>query len=405
MPDETGDPVDEAAVTFYEDVQPILQTHCNRCHTEGGVGPFDFADPEVFSTFADRAVARMSDGTMPPAVSDPDCHDFVGSEHLTLQGDEVGIIQSWIDEGKVLGNPDDAPVVEPIDDQMDEVDLELLIPTPYSPLYESERDPGNEYRCFFLDNDTSKDLYFRQLHPVVDNPALVHHVVLFTVPESDVPEDYDPNVGVDCIDMTPAEGMLAGWAPGMLPVTLPDGAAVRVEKGNRIVLQMHYYNDGSATGQQDQSGYAFDLVDKSTVTDNVFMVPVGAFDFNIPAGAEAYSDSTRFELPDVPITGKVYATFPHMHLLGTGYELDIERDGEKQCVVRSDKYDFNNQLTYVFPEPLPIAGGDAVNLECTWNNSTSNPALFHDPPIDVGYGERTDEEMCYAFTLLSIDGL
>ena len=37
----------------------------------------------------------------------------------------------------------------------------------------------------------------------------------------------------------------------------------------------------------------------------------------------------------------------------------------------------------------------------TWNNSTSNEELIHNPPTDVSYGERTDEEMCFGFTLVS----
>jgi len=51
---------------------------------------------------------------------------------------------------------------------------------------------------------------------------------------------------------------------------------------------------------------------------------------------------------------------------------------------------------------LALETGDEIGFECTWNNSTSNPHLFHDPPIDIGYGERTDEEMCFAFTLITI---
>ena len=41
------------------------------------------------------------------------------------------------------------------------------------------------------------------------------------------------------------------------------------------------------------------------------------------------------------------------------------------------------------------APGDVINLECTWNNSPSNPSLIHNPPVDVTYGEGTDDEMCF----------
>ena len=124
------------------------------------------------------------------------------------------------------------------------------------------------------------------------------------------------------------------------------------------------------------------------------MAPLGIFDFTIPAGDDAYSISNTFQLPlDVTLWG----VFPHMHILGSGYEMSLE----DQCIVRSDKYDFDNQLTYMFNAPIDIKAEETISWSCTWNNSSSNPDLISNPPTDVGYGERTDEEMCYAFSLIS----
>ena len=91
-------------------------------------------------------------------------------------------------------------------------------------------------------------------------------------------------------------------------------------------------------------------------------------------------------------------------MLGTGYHLSITRgdSGEEECLIESDNYDFNNQLTYQFSEPVKVFEGDEIYFECTWDNSTENPNAYYETPQDVGYGERTDEEMCYAFTLISI---
>ena len=75
---------------------------------------------------------------------------------------------------------------------------------------------------------------------------------------------------------------------------------------------------------------------------------------------------------------------------------------ENECLVASDRYDFDNQLTYMFDAPILLEEGTQFSLSCTWNNSTDNPNLLINPPVDIGYGERTDEEMCYAFTLISL---
>ena len=87
-----------------------------------------------------------------------------------------------------------------------------------------------------------------------------------------------------------------------------------------------------------------------------------------------------------------------MHILGKGYELSTDNE----CLIASDNYDFDNQLTYMYHEPVTVPAGSNIHMSCTWNNSTSNPDLIIDPPQDIGYGERTDEEMCYAFTLVSL---
>jgi len=401
VPDsDTSDPDVTADVTYYPDVQPIVDAQCVRCHNPDGVGPFDFSDAQTFASFAERALARVEAGTMPPAVSDPECHPYVGQEHMNVPEGTAELLADWIEQGKVMGDPADAVPIEPIPVDLPEVDLQVMMEAPYTPVYTDERNPGNEYRCFYLD-PSDEDIYIGGLHPVVDNAAMVHHMVLFTVPDAEVPAQAGPE-GVDCIDMSAGgDGMIAAWAPGMLPIELPEGAAIKVDRNRTLVLQMHYY-DAAPPGSSDQSGYAFDLVPSATVTDEVFMLPLGAFDFEIPAGDPAYTHHTSLTLPDWFGGAKIYATFPHMHVLGTGYRLWYTREGRENCLAESDRYDFENQLTYVFPEPIQVTGGDTLHLECTWNNSTSNPELIHDPPIPIGYGERTDEEMCYAFTLVSL---
>ena len=78
-------------------------------------------------------------------------------------------------------------------------------------------------------------------------------------------------------------------------------------------------------------------------------------------------------------------------------EIEDRKDG---CLVRSDVYDFSNQLTYAFTEPVDVKQDEVIGWSCTWNNSTSNPDRPFDEPRETFYGERTDEEMCFFFTLV-----
>ncbi len=343
-------------------------------------------------------------GRMPPGASDPACRDYVGSERLHLPVAQRDLLAAWIADDLPLGDPASAPEPPPPDETLEQVDLEVAIPTRYVPSFADPENPNNEYRCFYLDPGLEETAYVSALHPRIDNDALVHHIVLFSTPAGDLPADYDPAVGEDCIDNVAGNilGMMAAWAPGMLPVRFPEGVGLPVPAGNLIVMQVHYYaSTPEVAAAGDASGYQFTLT--PDVAEELKMAPLGWQDFTIPAGDPAYSNEFELEIPSwTPFSLNAYGMFPHMHVLGTGYHAWLEHEDEDTCLVRSDRYDFGNQLTYQYLEPAVIAPGDRFHFSCTWDNSAENPNQTHSPPIDVGYGERTDEEMCYAFTYLSV---
>jgi hypothetical protein len=101
----------------------------------------------------------------------------------------------------------------------------------------------------------------------------------------------------------------------------------------------------------------------------------------------------------------------HMHYIGTDMRVRVERgpnapsDEDDVCVLHTPEWDFDWQQFYKYDASsgnAPISyPGDALVLECTFNNSLSNPALVQalaeagEPsPIDVSLGEGTLDEMC-----------
>lgn len=397
-----SDPTPKEGPTYYADVAPVLQTYCTRCHSASGQGPGDFDDPDTVVSMGELIAGNVAAGLMPPPAADPTCADYEGSERMLIPEDAKAILSDWVDSGKQLGSPDEAVPVTPWDTELEDADTFFDMAHPYTPVFDDPSNPGNEYRCFVLENTRSESFYVTAFTPSLGTPELVHHIVVFLADETEEIPGYDEETGVDCIDNVSggAERMLAAWAPGMLPVRLPEGRGVRILPSQNLVLQMHYYDNGTSAGLTDQSGYALKTAEEVEVP--VLMFPVGANGFTIPAGNDSYTHSEEFELPP-GLGGKIYTTFPHMHVLGQGYELTVEHsDGSTSCVARSDGYDFDNQLSYSLLEPIPVAGGDTLRQTCTWNNSPSNPDLIHNPPIETSYGERTDEEMCFTFLLASL---
>ncbi|MFK7928906.1 MAG: hypothetical protein AB8H79_12010, partial [Myxococcota bacterium] len=211
-------------VTYYEHVQPLMEDHCIRCHQPNGVGVGDFDDIETVVSFADRIAARVSEGTMPLPVADPECRDYLGSEHLTLDTRERALVARWAQNGAPLGDPATSVSGTYEAAALEDADIKLRIP-PYSPSFSDERNPGNEYRCFVLDPEHTEDFFVTALHPLVDQEALVHHIVVGAVDRDQVnPEAAEPG-GMNCIDddMGVVENMLAAWAPGSQPQVFEDG--------------------------------------------------------------------------------------------------------------------------------------------------------------------------------------
>lgn len=395
---------DTAALEFYADVAPVLLDHCVRCHQPGGQGPGDFTDPAVVGAMAEIMLAQVDAGVMPPPVADPDCRDYIGSEYLSIPEAKRDQIAAWIDGGKVVGEPPEQPLGSPIASELADPDLALLIPAPYTPSYSDAANPGNEYRCFALEHGQADDFFITALHPLVDQAEILHHAVLFTIPTEELTPEHRSPEGVDCINnMDSTDGMVAAWAPGALPIEF-EGAGMRVRSNQTLILQLHYYQ-GADQPLADRSGYALRIA--PSVEREVIMAPFAKYGFNIPAGDAAYSTTERIEWTSSFPTVKVWGSFPHMHRLGTGYRLWVDHpDGSSECLLSGeDRYDFHNQLTYMFRDPAVVQPGDTVSFECTWDNSAENPNQTFDPPQNIRYGERTDEEMCYAFTLVSLGGL
>ena len=182
-------------------------------------------------------------------------------------------------EAERLGTVEEEPQLElPVWAELPDADFNLRMAVPYEPLFEDEANPANEYRCFILEHETDEPYYITALHPIVDDASLVHHIVIFKqeVKETGAyaPDNYDPNVGVNCIDNMRglSAGMIAGWAPGMVPVELPlrDGSQKEpqrtIDYSDALLLPTP-----EALGRKDRSGYAFQTAE--SVERELYMFP------------------------------------------------------------------------------------------------------------------------------------
>lgn len=397
-PTATPSPTEAPAVTWYKDIEPLVNQVCARCHMAGGVAPSQFSDYETASERAATLAAYVTSGYMPPKSADPTCHDYQYSERMTLTDEQRQLFATWSELGAPKGDPATAPAPVVYEDSLTDVDEVLRLPKVHYPTFDAS---GNQYACYVVEANRPETVFLTAFDAAIDRGEIVHHVVLYKghFPEGETPTDLTQ--GWDCMTGTTGDwSMLGAWAPGGGPVILPDGLGVRVDPADMLVLQIHYFRSFDGADQVgDQSGYKLRM--EPMVDHELYYLPFGPTDFLIPAGNAEYSAAETFVMPPGYGTLRVYGIFPHMHLLGTRYHYEMISRGRSTCLL-DGPWDFHNQQTYMFREPIEVNVGDSASFGCTWNNSDSNPNQVNNPLVDVGYGERTQEEMCFGFTLATL---
>jgi mono/diheme cytochrome c family protein len=89
-------PADAGAFGFQRDIYPLFVTYCGQCHSVNG--PYhDIASPDMATAYADaveyadRIVARIAQGNMPPGC--------VFDEAACVPSAAQLAIERWLDEG------------------------------------------------------------------------------------------------------------------------------------------------------------------------------------------------------------------------------------------------------------------------------------------------------------------
>ncbi len=403
-PTEPTGPTEPSTVTteytWYQDVRPLVYQKCAQCHNDNGIGTGDFTTYDGIFPLALAVEDAVGAGRMPLPTADPECRPYHGSERMQLTDSERAMLVDWSGGGAPEGDEATAAPADLFDGHLDDIDVVMEMPVGR----ELPAEQGaNDYFCTIPDNPFGGLNYIDGIDVQLGDPSVVHHMCLFV----DLAGNAGTGYGVDG-DTAKKEGFECGnpiieqdwlpvhcWAPGMEPVEFPPGMAMLAIDGLQFVIQMHYYNpDGEP--HTDQSAYAFRTASGAERTVEMFIS--GPENLWIPAGEPAWTQEASDRADrDYDILG----AFPHMHLLGTHFSATLSNDdGTEQCVVEGP-YDFGHQATYMFEEPLRWEAGASLSMACTWDNSASNPNQMNTPPLDVFWGEGTDEEMCYLLYYVS----
>ncbi len=97
-------------VTYYREVLPILQTHCQTCHRLGEIGPFSLMTYKQAVNWAADIKEYTKSRKMPPWMPTEGVA-FHNERKLTLK--EIDTLTAWVDGGTPAGDAADAPKPRP----------------------------------------------------------------------------------------------------------------------------------------------------------------------------------------------------------------------------------------------------------------------------------------------------
>ncbi|MFO0660094.1 MAG: peptidylglycine alpha-amidating monooxygenase [Polyangiaceae bacterium] len=368
------------------DVSAILRNSCQNCHgTETAFGA-----PMSLVTYADLQAPAVTDASrkvyelVNERIRD-DAHPMPQAPYTRLTDEQLAVFAAWTSAGAPAsnekcsdGNAGAAGSAGSVTSASCTPNLSLK-PTS---AWNMPADRPDIYVCYGVDIQAGDIQAVTGFVPRVDNEKIVHHILLF---QSDTPTPTDP-AACENAAVSLQNKLLYGWAPGGVALEMPKGVGMPLDETTHYFLQIHYNNIQGLEGETDSSG--IDLCTTTEMTDyDADMIAFGTMQFNLPAHQET-TYTCNYTWPASAGEVNVVAAFPHMHQLGTAISTVVNPGTDDTDLGKYDPWDFNNQP--FLPISATLKPGDQIQTTCAWNNTTNSLVRF---------GEYTEDEMCYSFTM------
>lgn len=388
---------DGAAPTYYEDVEPILQGHCQSCHRAGEIAPTSLVTYEEARGQAGAMAAAVRGRLMPPWFADRSVGHFANDPSLSEQ--QIATLIAWAAAGAPAGDAKDAPAPRAWASGWNIPQPDMVVTMPKAVALPADGDVDYTYEI--VPSGFAKDTWVRMSEVRPSSRENVHHAVVYVRPPgSKWLRGAAVGIPFTAMDMTDeADRRDAHWtdadillvyAPGSSPDEWPADFAKLVPAGSDFIFQMHYTTHGKATRDRTSLGLVFA---KTPPAKRVLTLQLTNDHFVIPPGADDFRVEARGTLPNDAL---LLSFLPHMHLRGKQFDYNIVRaDGSVQPLLRV-RWNFFWQMSYRLAEPLALKAGTELQAVAIYDNSRKN---LHNPDPDqaVRWGDQTDDEMMVGF--------
>jgi len=384
-------------VTFTKDVAPILQRSCQNCHRPGAIAPMSLLTYDDVRPWARAIKEKVSKRQMPPWYIDHNIGISAFKDDPSLSDREIATISQWVDAGAPRGNPTDMPPPRQFSD-LDQwhIGKPDFIVTMKKPYILPANGPDNIVNVL-VDPGFTEDMY---VTAVESKPAdarsykVVHH--------------FTTNL-VEDVEADPTGLFFNEYALGKNGDIFPPNSGRLIRAGSKINFNLHLNPRGEETPVTVQLG--FKVFPKGVVPKYVaFTQHMGdTTELDIPAGQIARHDG-YFRLPRPALVSSFQ---PHMHNRGKAMCMeviypDVRADTARPGPARTETlscvsdYQFGWHITYPYADNVaPLLPAGTIVHITSWHDNTANNKYNPDPRNWVGFGQRSIDEMSFAWVTLT----
>jgi hypothetical protein len=383
-----------ADLSYANDIAPLLQDKCVRCHSPGNIGPWAMTNHASVQAAAHSIREQVVSGLMPPWHADP----FYGSftNDASLKPAEAAKLIQWLEAGAPRGTGPDPLADSPPPTtnypnawpaSLGQPDAILRIPLQSVPA-----EGTVDYRYINVVNTAfADDVWLRAAVVRPTNTRVVHHCLVF-----------QGTGGLQGLD-----GFFTGYVPGFDPASYPSGTGKLLKKGETLRFQMHYTTVGESQTDQTEIGFYVAPAPPASAlqTKSAFNLPFTLGSIPIPANAGDFELTAQF-----PASGNLttnillYEMSPHMHLRGSRFKYEaVYPSGAREVLLSVPYYIFHWQALYRLTQPKYLPRGSRIICTAAWDNTAQNFELLEAyettgdpaylPDHAVTFGEQSWDEM------------
>ena len=160
------------APTFYQDVLPVLQAHCQNCHRPGEVAPMALLTYEQTRPWALGIKKATQAKSMPPWFAEPGIQHYSNEKEKVLSAEELDTLARWADGGAPAGDPATAPPAREFASGWNITpDVVVEMPKPF----ELPARGTINYKYIVVKTNFPEDMWVVAAEMRPGDPAVLHH--------------------------------------------------------------------------------------------------------------------------------------------------------------------------------------------------------------------------------------